>query len=273
MRIDEGRPVDNETPAVKKKRGVEELTPIKAVQAYGGQAVQEAEKKRQGGHGQRRGGYSGHPEGSDETDLHGIDIDAMPAEARPVLIKLLDEIGHMSEQLHEAQQRIDYLEDRGGHDPNTGCLTRRAFLGALEQVLALDKENGIHSSLALVALPDWYRLRWEAGLDAAESQITRISEICERYMRTGDRLARIDDGVFAMVFVAAARAEADARLVALREDLAAETVEGKGLSVVDCLIELTDGHAQDILLRADQALVARWKQLAPASGNNIGDQA
>lgn len=262
MRIDEGRPVDNETRAVTKKRDVEELAPAKAVRAYGAQSAQEREGYQAGHPGGGRGrNEHGHDlDDGDETDLHGIDMDEVPEKLRPVIIRLVDEIGHLRERQSETQHRIDYLEDRKDHDPSTGCMTRQALQGALEQVLSLDKQNGMHSSLALIGLPDWVELRRSAGLDAAEAYATEASETCVRHLRTGDRLARIDDTTLALVFVASARDEAIALLDAIRGDLEKLTVGDRHSTVVDCLTELSETSAQNNLAQADKALVLQWSK-------------
>lgn len=255
MRIDEGRPVDNETPAVKKGRVVEQPPAAEAVQAYGTQPVKDKQQEQR--HARHRGGGSRNL--NDVADLQGIDIDEVDDPLRQVIIQLLDDLGHLQESLTEARQRIAYLEDRTDHDPTTGCLTRRAFQAALEQVLGLDEQNGIHSTLVLMAVPDWGKLRRRDGLATAEAFAIQVSEALDRHARTGDLVARLDDGVFALVFVASGQDEAQTLISALRQDVASVAVDGRSATIIDCLRPLSGGGAQETLAQADRALVDKWK--------------
>lgn len=239
---------------------MQELTPAEAVQAYGAQPIQTGAGVRHE-YPRRPSENGADPHAGsedDETDLQGIDMDDVPAGLRPAFIHLVDEIGHLREHLDEARHQIDYLKDRTDHDPVTGCLTRRAFQGTLEQVLTLDKENDIHSSLGLIALPDWGELRRTTGLEAAEAYAIEACDICERHMRTGDRIARIDDNTFALLMVASGRDEATLLLGDIQQELRNMTVAGGMARIIVTQMELSEGGAQENLARADRALIAQW---------------
>lgn len=262
MKIDDGYPPDNKVPAIRRP-GISQLEELHRARAYATGERQpdltgwQQQKKRKGRHPLPR-------TVDDIADTHGLtDGDVTPS-VRGVLENLIATIGDLRDELDQAQRRIDYLVEQRDHDPDSGCLTQRAFQAALEHVLVLDQQNNVCSALGLIAIPQWMGARVARGHEEAEAIAAHTGRLLQAAAGSGDLVGHLGDAVFGVLLVAMSGKEAQAHLEEMVAHLESDPFVWRNdrldLETIPVVHDLAGGgDARQQLAGADDLLCQGWR--------------
>ncbi|RBI84357.1 diguanylate cyclase [Rhodosalinus halophilus] len=160
--------------------------------------------------------------------------------------------------------------DRQPTDPVTGLPLRDGLLEALEVARAAP---GLATACIVLELDDLADLRARCGTAAEETALRRIAERLSAALRTGDTVARLTDGRFAVALDAARRLDLEAAIqIAGRLQNAVEEpvgIDGDTLyltaSVGFALSQRLPGADAEALLEAGLAALAEAQAAGPSA--------
>lgn len=113
----------------------------------------------------------------DVAELHGLDLDGLAPDVTAVLQELQQELGQAYEALKIAEERIAFLEQERDSDGLTPLLNRKAFLGEIERLKQLDRQEEHRSTLILLELPDIERERADMPPATFEMIMARLGTL------------------------------------------------------------------------------------------------
>jgi len=152
------------------------------------------------------------PPARDVAAIHGLDVEALPAQAAQALNEMGEEIAHLNEALSAAAARIDRLEATIEHDSLTGLLDRAGLLHEIAHVQSLDAREGARSTLALIDLSPAPEVRRRHGRPAMERLLRETAEALSAAAEPGEVLAHLGEGEFAIILPGRAAEAAERRL-------------------------------------------------------------
>ena len=154
----------------------------------------------------------------------------------------------------ESQRRR--LESLAHSDPLTGLDNRRAFEGAIADVLRRAEEGQQIFGLALLDLDNFKEINDAYGHEAGDDVLRQVSELIEGYLRATDRLFRIGGEEFVLILPGADVHGMQARMETLRKRI--EHDLSIGIETVTASIGVAGWEAGDTatswLMRADAAM-------------------
>lgn len=142
----------------------------------------------------------------DIAELHGLDDDALDPIVRNVLADLIQEMGHLHEDLRIAEKRIGFLDGAARHDTLGPWLGRSAFFGKFERLKALDRKENLSSAVVLFRIVGFHTLRRASGWDSADSVVVRLGSELMRHFETP--VGHVADDQFAVLLPASTVEEA-----------------------------------------------------------------
>ncbi|MBG0831347.1 diguanylate cyclase [Planomonospora sp. ID67723] len=168
-------------------------------------------------------------------------------------------------QLHEKLRTIELLRadlvEQATRDALTGLHNRRHLMEGLRQTMAAAVAGDQPLSLALLDIDHFKQVNDRYGHRAGDEVLIAFARLLGGEVRRSDIVARYGGEEFVVVFPGASADQARARVNALRERVAGESVhaDGRLLQVTFSagVAALAPGHSPDDLLQAaDQALYA-----------------
>lgn len=133
-------------------------------------------------------------EAHDATKLHGFDLETADPEVRTLVAELTDDIARLIAALEGAEGRIARLADDHAHDPVSGLLTRAAIVGELRHLIALDRREAGHSSVALLRIDQVETVRSLEGRRAVDRLMHHVGQQISEALHTGEKGGVIGDG-------------------------------------------------------------------------------
>ncbi len=170
------------------------------------------------------------------------------------------------EALQESEARFKYLAN---HDPLTGVLNRRSFLGRADSKLRLAAEHSIPCCLSIMDIDHFKNFNDTYGHPAGDEALKHVVNTVSLVLRKGDFMGRYGGEEFVFLFYNAGIDISAIIVDRIREAIAANPVLIEGMSVhitasFGVSTNITGGESLGTLIsRADAALYE-----AKSSGRN-----
>lgn len=136
---------------------------------------------------------------SDLTELHGVPEDSLSDQLREALMELIDESGHMHDQLLAAEQRIEFLQEQVRLDRLGGWLSTGSMLGQIRHLADLDHRESMTSCLAGFELTNYGAIVEQASWSLAQQAQIKIGQVLSSAAPSGDVVGRLGDGCFGIL--------------------------------------------------------------------------
>ena len=190
--------------------------------------------------------------------------DAIPADARAAIVRLLEEINYLRTEIEANNERIAELENLADRDPLTPVVNRRAFVRELERVRAYGERYGNTASLIYLDLNGMKAINDRFGHAAGDQALLSVAEALVANVRSSDLVGRLGGDEFGIILSRADRKAAEEKAKALLGLVAALEVNCDGsaipVSVTYGIVELTaHRNAEAALAAADSAMYENKK--------------
>ncbi|MEL6363811.1 MAG: GGDEF domain-containing protein [Pseudomonadota bacterium] len=187
-----------------------------------------------------------------------------PREARSAqteLERLQVENAALRAELADMERRLDEARALADLDPLSSVLNRRAFLQALDRMLARRSRHGDPASLGFFDVDRLKEINDRYGHVAGDAVIARIGATLAEAVRRSDVAGRLGGDEFGVIFWRADTDDAFNSADRLVETLRAVQLEWRGaiipLDVSFGVAELTSGaRPEDVIQAADEAMYA-----------------
>jgi diguanylate cyclase (GGDEF)-like protein len=191
---------------------------------------------------------------ADIASIHGLDPSELTAPVGRVLGEMTQELSTLNEALQAAARRIDRLEHESEHDSLTGLMDRGGLMHEIAHVRSLDLREQGESTLALIDLVEAPEIRRRHGRPAMESLLRTVAERLADTCESGELLAHLGEGEFALILPGRPPDDARARLGAVLERALADPFRHGGqdhaLSAMVGLASAATGEEADAVLAA-----------------------
>ena len=194
----------------------------------------------------------------DMLDLSQPDLNP---NVRSAVMTLMDELDRMADELAEAQDRVNELENMADEDPLVPVLNRRGFMRELERNLAYAARYGTTGSLIYCDLDGFKRINDAFGHAAGDAALRFVANILVQNVRRSDIVGRLGGDEFALVLHRAAPEHAEAKAKELCDLVAREPMSYKDEAIdlamsAGVAMFARGDQAADVLERADAAMYA-----------------
>ena len=159
-------------------------------------------------------------------------------------------------RIAELEKALAEARDAASTDPLTGALNRRGFAQACARELARAQRDGKQLALALIDLDDFKRLNDTLGHKVGDQVLVRLVELMHRSLRPSDVLCRFGGEEFVLLLPVRAVDEAQAAVVRLLREFAAQRIAGVERSVTfsaGVVVQGVDEALESAIERADVA--------------------
>jgi diguanylate cyclase (GGDEF)-like protein len=204
--------------------------------------------------------------------LLGLDEEALTPQVRAVLLRLIEEITGLREQLSISLTRLAEAERQANEDSLAPVSNRRAFLRHLARAIGYVERYGAASSLLYFDLNDLKSINDNHGHAAGDAALIHVAHVLRAHTRSSDVVGRLGGDEYGVLLTHADGAAAAQKATALADAVAArKLVWQQGVIPVRVAYgahRLGAGEdPQEALAAADRAMYAqkRRDQGAPAS--------
>lgn len=199
----------------------------------------------------------------------------MPPQVRSEVMKLVDELDRLKDELVAANERVSELEDMADEDPLVPVLNRRGFERELERTLAYVKRYKTPVTLVYLDLDDFKGVNDRHGHAGGDAALKHFAQVLLANVRRSDLVGRIGGDEFAIVLHHADDSAATLKAEQLTQQIDGERVAFQGQEIrIGVTAGATglrpDDTVQTLLERADRAMyegkAKRRAQRAAATG-------
>ena len=197
----------------------------------------------------------------DVATVMGIPEAELTPKVRQAIQQLMAEVYQLRQDLHEAKQRVGYLEQLADQDTLAPILNRRAFIRELTRMSAFAERYGADSAVLYFDVNGMKRVNDSHGHAAGDAVLKRIAEDLMANTRASDVVGRLGGDEFGVILAQSDVAAAGIKADNLAQSIAAQQVEWDGdslrLSVAYGVHALRGGQkVDDALDAADRAMYA-----------------
>ena len=183
----------------------------------------------------------------------------MSPQVRSTVMRLMDEVDRLKDELFAANERVSSLEGMADEDPLVPVLNRRGFERELGRTLAYVARYGSTVTLVYLDLDDFKAVNDRFGHAGGDAALRHFSDILLANVRGSDLVGRLGGDEFAIILHRADLDAAAAKAARLSEqvDNNPARFDGQeiGLSVTIGTAELCAGDSvESVLQRADTAM-------------------
>lgn len=227
------------------------------------------------------GGGGGHANSGKEWDEDPISVMGVsPAEMTPNVEKainlLLEEVGHLREQLSKSRDHEAYLERHADEHGFLPVLSRRGFAQRLNQILVRAVQTDVDSCFLYLHVFNAEAVRTDMGSGAEEALLKLVADVLNREFGNGAVIGSLGNADFGIILPATGREEGDGttrRVIAMFDS---ETTLWQGVPLKAKVLHglsvfSADGEVDAILAEADRDLLDRSRRRA-AAGTGAGTQ-
>jgi len=182
-------------------------------------------------------------------------------EAQDSVAQLYEENEGLKAAIADLRKRLAELETLADTDALVPLPNRRAFIRAVEQVIASSARYGTPAAIIFVDLDRLKRVNDAHGHQAGDAMLLHVARLLEANLRASDVVARIGGDEFGLLLDHLDEAAAYAKAVALTRAIAAHPLD---LGAVSVSVAVTAGlamiqpgdTAESAIARADAAMYA-----------------
>jgi len=207
--------------------------------------------------------------------LLGLDEDDLSPQARAVLLRLIEDVAGLREQLSVSLARLAEAERQANEDSLAPVSNRRAFLRHLARSIGFVERYGAASSLLYFDLNDLKAINDNHGHAAGDAALIHVAYVLRGHTRNSDVVGRLGGDEFGVLLT-----HADADAAAQKAAALADAVAGKELVWQGRVIPVHVAYGahglepgedpQEALAAADRAMYAQKRRGSDRRGEHRG---
>jgi diguanylate cyclase (GGDEF)-like protein len=186
---------------------------------------------------------------------------AQPVAVDPEVLRLMQEVEALREELRAMGGRLAEAERLADHDVLTPLLNRRAFVREVQRAIALTRRHGTPASVIYFDLDDFKGVNDRFGHATGDAVLVAVAERLLAQVREADVVGRIGGDEFAVLLQHADLKAAQTKASRLAKAVSGQKVEAAG----GVRVSLTWGarqigsvdSAEQALSEADAAMYLR----------------
>lgn len=154
----------------------------------------------------------------DTSDVLGIPSAELTPKVRDAIMRLMQEVESLRQDLQESQQRIAYLEQLADQDSLAPIANRRAFVRELSRIMAFSERYNSPSSIIYFDVNGLKPINDTYGHPAGDAALMLVADQLVENIRESDVVGRLGGDEFGVILSQAdeATAEEKARSLALQ---------------------------------------------------------
>jgi diguanylate cyclase (GGDEF)-like protein len=198
-------------------------------------------------------------DGADElVKAIGISREQMTPHVRATIVRLLDDVERLRQELFDTRSRIEYLERLTDQDALTPVANRRAFMRELNRTIAYSYRHKVASSVVYVDLNRMKEINDRYGHVAGDMALLYVSSTLVQNLRRSDLVGRLGGDEFGLIMPHANQDQAIQKMIKLAKHIADHPVatDGKPLSINGETIHVTVSFGVHTVTSRDDAASA-----------------
>lgn len=195
----------------------------------------------------------------DTSDVLGIPSAELTPKVRDAIMRLMQEVESLRQDLQESQQRIVYLEQLADQDSLAPIANRRAFVRELSRIMAFSERYNSPSSIIYFDVNGLKPINDTYGHPAGDAALMLVADQLVENIRESDVVGRLGGDEFGVILSQADEATAEEKARSLAAQIGNRPLEWNGTEIP---IEVSYGTytfrggdtAGDALAAADRAM-------------------
>lgn len=168
---------------------------------------------------------------SDTTEIMGIPEAEFTPKVRAALMRLMEEVQSLRQELAQSRQRIEQLERLADQDPLTPVPNRRAFVRELSRMMSFAERYSAPSSVIYIDVNGLKSLNDQYGHGAGDAALLHVAKILSGNIRDSDFVGRLGGDEFGVILAYADGAAAHDKATMLADLIAQEPFQWNGKSL------------------------------------------
>ena len=164
----------------------------------------------------------------DAASVLGIPAHELTPKVREAIVKLMEEVDNVRQELEESRARIEYLEQLADQDSLAPVSNRRAFVRELSRVLSYSERYGTPSSVIYFDLNGLKQINDTKGHAAGDAAILKVANILAGSVRESDIVGRLGGDEFGVMLSHADEKAATVKAEQLARSIAADPLDWNG---------------------------------------------
>ena len=209
----------------------------------------------------------------DAADLTALTDSSLPEEARQAILRLIEEIDALRQELQANNERIEELEHLADADPLTPLVNRRAFVREIDRARAYVDRYGGTSVLIYLDIDGLKRINDGHGHATGDQALLAVASLLVDNVRSSDLVGRLGGDEFGVLMARASLKAAEEKVAALSMLIEAvrlpldqdKTGDAIGLSASFGIAEITGKMDAEAALNAADAAMYAEKERKKAS--------
>jgi len=205
----------------------------------------------------------------DTISILGIPSEEMTPRVRSAIMKLVDEVNRLRDELTKTHRRIGELATLADEDSLVPAANRRAFVRELTRIISFSERYGAPCSLVYFDLNDLKQINDRHGHSAGDAALTYFAETLISNVRDSDLVGRIGGDEFAVILLNTDEETAHAKAQQIRNFLMEHPMDLNGEKLV---LRAAYGaysfrpgvDASTAMAEADRAMYAEKRRLKDA---------
>jgi diguanylate cyclase (GGDEF)-like protein len=172
-------------------------------------------------------------DGADElVRAVGIPRDQMTPHVRQTIVRLLNDVERLRQELFDTRSRIEYLERLTDQDALTPVANRRAFMRELNRSIAYSYRHKVASSVVYIDLNRMKEINDRYGHVAGDMALLYVSSTLVQNLRRSDLVGRLGGDEFGLIMPHANQDQALQKMVKLAQHIADHPVAADGKALI-----------------------------------------
>jgi len=158
----------------------------------------------------------------DVTSILGIPEPELTENVRKAIMKLMQDVDRLRQELEQSRARINFLENLADQDTLLPVANRRAFVRELTRMMAFSERYGGPSSVLYFDIDSMKEVNDTFGHGAGDAALAHVAEVLLNNIRSSDVVGRLGGDEFGVILAQADEATANEKAALLAD--AIETV-------------------------------------------------
>ena len=164
-----------------------------------------------------RSGVAGPRALRDVATIAGLSAAEMTPNVRAAILRLLQEVDALQQQLAQARRQVQELETLADQDPLLPVLNRRAFVRELSRTVSLTRRYGVPSSIVYLDVNGMKQVNDTYGHAAGDAVLAHVCRCLLDNVREGDVVGRMGGDEFGVILMHADATAAERKASRLAE--------------------------------------------------------
>ena len=192
----------------------------------------------------------------------GISEAELTPKVRVAIMKLMEEVARLREELNISRGRIEHLERLADQDSLVPVFNRRAFVRELTRAISMTERYGAPSTVIYFDVNDMKQINDTHGHPAGDAALRHVADILLEQVRDSDIVGRLGGDEFGVILLQIDGDVAKDKSIQLAQEIAKNPVpfNGEELSISVTFGAYTFNGVEDAgqaLAQADKAMYVR----------------